>query len=71
MPEYRMSSTLQKYLTRDFQMLYKAGMDYSKFLAISAKRRERARALRLAGMSAIEIAKKLGVSRQRVYQLLK
>ena len=66
-----MSRGFTNYLTRTLRVLYKTGMDYKKLLATYAKRRERAKAMRLAGLSALEIAKRLGISRQRVYQIIK
>ncbi len=44
---------------------------YTKLKIQYAKRREKARRMFESGMSAIEIAAKLGITRQRVYQIIK
>jgi len=46
-------------------------MDHKQIAIFYAKRRAKIKAMRLAGLSAIEIAKRLGICRQRVYQILK
>jgi len=45
------------------------GMDYTKQLAIWRKKRERAHAMLASGMERKDIAKKLGISRQRLSQI--
>ena len=46
-------------------------MDWIKVLKESAKRKQRARTLRAKGKTMQEIATIIGVTRQRVFQILK
>jgi DNA invertase Pin-like site-specific DNA recombinase len=53
-------------------MPYKAiSMNYDKQKQQWLKRREQARKMRDAGVPVVEIAKRMNIKRQRVYQILK
>jgi transposase len=45
--------------------------DYNKFLERSRKRRERVAKLLAQGLKADDVAKRMGVSRQRIVQIAK
>ena len=46
-------------------------MDYKKLLEKYRKRREEVKRLLDSGLTAIEVARRMRISRQRVYQILK